>query len=228
MDLLQRTVDSFLQHNTYPISQSILIEDSCDDAVHDHVLSAFGDPFDTIIFNKPKLGQIKSIDAAYEKVETPYVFHCEDDWLFLRPGFIEDSFSVLETDRQMITVWLRDRNVYAAERIGSDKYVTDQGVSYRTVNAEADPDWHGFTFNPGLRRHADYLRIKPFDDVGHEYEINKRYFELGYRAAILDNPATEHIGWRRSVRKVEMGVPQRKSRTWLQKRLGLNKCKKRD
>src|SRR5699024_3320222 len=149
-DLLQRTIDSFVQYNTYPISQSILIDDSCDDSAHEHVLSRLSSIFDTIILNKTKLGQIKSIDAAYKKTETPYVFHCEDDWRFFRSGFMEDSFSVLEEDKHIITVWLRDRNEFDNKRIGLKRFVTNRGVAYRDINAEADPDWHGFTFNPGL------------------------------------------------------------------------------
>lgn len=227
VDLLQRTIESFRRHNTFPISQSILIEDSCDESVYDRISSAFDGIFDTIILNESKLGQIKSIDAAYRQVESPYIFHCEDDWLFFRPGFIEDSFSVLETDTPTLMVWLRDQTEFAAERIGSDKLYTKQGVAYRDIVAEANPNWHGFTFNPGLRRYADYVRIRPFDHVGEEYEINKRYHELGYRAAILENPAVEHIGQLRSIRRQAMEAELPKPRTWLQKRLGLNKRTRR-
>lgn len=224
VDLLQRTIDSFLRHNTYPIVQSILIEDSCDASVHERVLSTLGATFDLILFNESKLGQIKSIDRAYSYVESNYIFHCEDDWYFTRPGFIEDSLSILEQNDDSVTVWLRDRKEFAAGRISSHRHATGQGVAYRDINAEADPDWHGFTFNPGLRRLADYKRIAPFAHIGHEYEINKRYYELGYHAAILEQPATRHTGWQRSVRKQQLGKQLRKPRTWLQKRLGLNKC----
>jgi hypothetical protein len=35
-----------------------------------------------------KVGQIKAIDMVYMWVETPYIFHFEDDWEFLAKGFI--------------------------------------------------------------------------------------------------------------------------------------------
>lgn len=57
---------------------------------------------------KKNLGQIKSIDLAYQEVKTDYIFHCEDDWLFYRSGFIEDSMTILESDQSILTVWLRD------------------------------------------------------------------------------------------------------------------------
>ena len=41
-----------------------------------------------IIYNDVNIGQCKSIDKAYELVDTEYIFHCEDDWEFTSPNFI--------------------------------------------------------------------------------------------------------------------------------------------
>jgi hypothetical protein len=35
-----------------------------------------------------KVGQITSIDIAYSYVDTPYVYHSEDDFVTLKDGFI--------------------------------------------------------------------------------------------------------------------------------------------
>ena len=42
-----------------------------------------------------RIGQMPAIDEAYRQVETEYIFHCEDDWEFTAPGFIERSLAVL-------------------------------------------------------------------------------------------------------------------------------------
>jgi GT2 family glycosyltransferase len=83
-DLLAQTLDSFLRFNRAPIARYALVEDSGDEAVRDVVAEA-GPSFDVLV-NKERLGQLRSIDRAYETVTTPYIFHCEDDWRFLRGG----------------------------------------------------------------------------------------------------------------------------------------------
>ena len=40
-----------------------------------------------LILGKQKK-QVPAIDQAYSLVETEWVFHCEDDWEFTKPGFI--------------------------------------------------------------------------------------------------------------------------------------------
>jgi len=74
-DLLQETIGSFLNTNRYPIAKYILIEDSADEQMKGFIEERYGDSFNSLIFNAPKLGQIRSIDRAYEEVETTYVFH---------------------------------------------------------------------------------------------------------------------------------------------------------
>jgi glycosyl transferase family 2 len=87
-DLLEETLSSFFRQNTALMARYLVIEDSGDDSVW-RVAARF--PFDIeVIVNQPSLGQIASIDRAYGTVTTPYVFHCEDDWRFFRPGFVED------------------------------------------------------------------------------------------------------------------------------------------
>ena len=102
-DLLERTLTSLLSRLTGPLAGIVLIEDSGDPAVHD-VVSRFGGI--EVIVNDPPLGQIKSIDRAYSRVETEWIFHCEDDWEFCRDGFIEESFDILKEFERFSTVKL--------------------------------------------------------------------------------------------------------------------------
>ncbi len=65
--------------------------------------------------------------------------------------------------------------------------------------------WHGFTFNPGLRRLADYAALGSFGRVlarpeKHEGQISQIYHARGYRAVILDRGGyVRHIGWDRRI-----------------------------
>lgn len=218
-DLLRQTLDSFVSHNTYPIAHYILIEDSGDPQMREFLESHYGDLIDHIIFNEPRLGQIRSIDRAYAEVDTPYIFHCEDDYKFFRSGFIEDSLSVLKYDPDAVTIWLR--NLWECNRHKLEEHIrrTDDDVMFRRVLPKVSHGevWDGFTFNPALRRLGDYERIKPFTDVGHELEINHAYRELGFHGVVLEEGAARDIGRGRHV--ADIGEPMhRRVRDYLRHR----------
>ncbi len=106
-DLLRATLASLLPHLEVPPEKIVVVEDSCDGAVED-VVAEFDGAFE-ILVNPSKLGQIASIDRAYHRVETPFIFHCEDDWEFFRSGFITESARLLDAEDTVSMVGLRPR-----------------------------------------------------------------------------------------------------------------------
>lgn len=94
-DLLKRTLETFDLFNTADIREVFITEDSVDEAVR-LAIPGHWRSHCSFLVNRPKLGQLASIDLAYESVNTPYIFHCEDDWAFYRSGFVEGSKVVLE------------------------------------------------------------------------------------------------------------------------------------
>ena len=99
VDLLDPTLESFFKKNSYRLEDLFLVEDSVDLNVYKHVEEKWGKKL-KLFFNKKKKGQIQSIVDTYKKIKTPYIFHCEDDWIYTRSGFIEDSLKILKTDRK--------------------------------------------------------------------------------------------------------------------------------
>ncbi|WP_111978240.1 glycosyltransferase family A protein [Algibacillus agarilyticus] len=205
-DLLEDTIRSFIEYNTYPISQYIIIEDSHNVDKLKKVLNKFPNIEFTHLFNDPQLGQMKSIDRAYSAVTSEYIFHCEDDWEFYQPGFIERSFSVLDTDEKIITVWLREQNDTNEHAIEAEKFTTSDGsLTYQIMQRnhkrrEKSAPWHGFTFNPGLRRLADYKILAPISQYTGELTVSEAYFKLDFKAAILEHGSVKHIGDHRGIR----------------------------
>lgn len=204
-DLLEQTLASFIKYNTYPISQFIIIEDSHNRAKLASTLAKF-DGIDFIMLNNdPQLGQMKSIDRAYSYVTSDYIFHCEEDWEFYRKGFIEESFAILDSDEKIVTVWLRDKtdtNGHSCEpeiyRCKDNPQQTYQ-IMHRN-ELHYDVYWHGFTFNPGLRRIKDYQLIAPLSQYSSEGGTGEEYYKLGFYAAILPQSAVKHIGYHRGIR----------------------------
>ena len=219
-DLLKKTLESFIKQNTYHIKETIIIDDSGVIGCNDEVLK----PFLIIlniksIYNKHNIGQIQSIDKAYSYVTTKYIFHCEEDWEFLQPRFIEKSMRIFQAnpDEKIYTIWLRPHHCTSGHPILYDDHnrgyfkmkpdfsYIDKGVQYT---------WCGFTFNPGLRRTIDCLLFHPYflkcdksvkagkEYVG-EYILNKKYADAGFFAYILDDPKghVNHIGWDQHIKR---------------------------
>lgn len=160
----------------------------------------------TWLHNGSSKGQIYSVDRAYEHVTTPYVFHCEDDWLFMATGYMQESLDLLEKYPDVLQVWLLGIPTWQQRR---DTRVIYQVQSDPRGFSTAKWDWPGyvlpdglgFSFNPGLRRMSDYHRIGSYGrKVGYdpqgcgEQAIAKLYSDMGYRAAILPTTYISHAG----------------------------------
>lgn len=206
-DLLEATLRSFFKYNSYPITQHIIVEDSHNIDKLRVTLARFPEVNFTVLHNQPQLGQMKSIDRAYAEVRCDYIFHCEDDWEFYRPGFIEDSFRVLDGDEKVVTVWLREQDDTNGHPVDAELLHTggERSLSYQLMkvnhrkHAKADL-WHGFTFNPGLRRLSDYRMVAPISAYSGERTLSEAYFERGFRGAIFPKGYVRHIGDHRGIR----------------------------
>jgi hypothetical protein len=195
-DLLKKTLLSFDLYNTAPIRHVLITEDSGSEEVY-HCLPRNWSDNTTIILNKTKLGQLSSIDKAYEQVETHWVFHCEDDWEFYRPGFIEESMALLSYEAGAIQVWLRsinhDLKIHSPYLKLGPRQIFQKIPYYRICSENAD--WQGFSFNPGLRRISDYRIHAPYAQHGSEKRLSKLYSADARFALILENDAVLHTGF---------------------------------
>ena len=210
-DLLALTLRSFFAMNTHPETRMIVVEDGPQDP--DESLKAeFADRPIRWINTGGRTGQLRAADLAYSQVETPYIFHMEDDWEFVRPGFIEKSMSILEAEPMCLQVWIKigrvGRRGHGAEDIDRESH----GVPWRPVIRDRKNFWHGFSFNPGLRRLREYRLLGKFADVVDsqlgkgaigEAQLSEIYGSIGYFSAQLwedDGQAfVVHIGGDRHV-----------------------------
>jgi len=206
---LSQTLVSFFKYNTYPIESFIIIDDSGIPGCIDEALKCIPDNINrTIIYNETNIGQIKSIDKAYSLVNTEYIFHCEDDWEFYEPGFIEISLEILKNNTNIFNVWLREYSNFAVVRNGHSVNPQIYNNQYRLMSVfqERTNIWNGFSFNPGLRRTADCQKLMPYsqyiDSVdcnvgGVEQALSINYYRLGFVSAITlkEKGYVKHIGW---------------------------------
>jgi hypothetical protein len=214
--LLEKTLESFIKYNTYPIVKTIIIDDSGVINCNEEVIKKYKEQLNIIsLYNKTNITQIRSIDKLYSYVRTKYVFHCEEDWEFLQPSFIEKSKEIFDKnpDEKIFTVWLRSHNDTSLHPIIKDNkglgyYLMDPNFSYQFNGKKYT--WCGVTFNPGLRKTMDIYLFHPFiyrcnliEKNGKivpsegEYTINSIYRDCNYKSYILSDPRghVRHIGW---------------------------------
>ncbi len=190
-DLLRPTLESLFEMLDQRPARAIVIEDSGDGRARE--VAAGVNAGVEVVVNATRLGQMASIDKAYAMVTTPFIFHCEDDWRFTRSGFIESSRRLLEELPDISMVGLRDRaNLNPLLRALAD--VDAHGERYFLTDPSAHPEYFSHSFNPGLRRLADYRRIGPYAALGHEADVSYAFKKAGFRMAYLSEPAIRHIG----------------------------------
>ena len=122
-------------------------------------------------------------------------------------GFIEDSLSVLKSDTDAYQVWLRSfyydvQRDYPFHSLG-DRFTTPNKITYHRLLSSKEK-WQGFSFNPGLRRTSDYLKVTDgytsfLDEKNSasivESNISKYMKANNMYAAILQNDAVAHTGY---------------------------------
>ena len=197
--LLEQTLNSFANTNTYPIAECIIIDNSTILDAENIIKKLTKDyPLPVnILINETNIGQVASIDRAYSFINTDYIFHSEDDWLYSGNNYIEQSLDVIDSIPYIINVNLRVR--FDGEK-GGDAPIealqqTSNGNKYHLYELNYLNMWHGFSWNPGLRKMVDYNIIgRSYKNIGQEQHIGQVYKDLGYRAACLENQYAKHIG----------------------------------
>lgn len=205
LDLLDRTIRSFLDLTKWRFYKMIITDDSGDREVYKHIVEHY--PEFECLFPSKKRGQSRAIDEMYSMVKTPYIFHCEDDWDFRgNHKFIGDSMEILEKREDIHQVWLREFKDHDHPVVPKMEFVKSDvppnvKIYYNELVQDYMGFWNGFSWNPGLRRLDDYHRMFPqgYHWYKDEAECAKHAAKFNYKAAQLLDTACHHIGWGRHI-----------------------------
>lgn len=164
LDLLQETLSSFRQFNTG--GQFLLSEDSGDSDIIQNARQLFPDI--PILTGTGRTGLMASIDRLYENIETPFIFHLEDDWQFDGPIEWESAMELLRERPEISNVCVRKlSDIKEKWAVRSDPIEVD-GSHYRVMHKNAHPEFFGWSSNPGLIHKDLYLRYQPFSQYMHD------------------------------------------------------------
>lgn len=193
-DVLAQTLQSITARDLSAVKSIIVIEDSDDPRIAAVVADCLAGVPHLFLQNEQNLGQIASIDRAYGQVDTPYIFHCEDDWVFPTSLFIQESRAVLDAQPDIHAVMLRDwAEAHDAQNRAAK--TTIAAVPVRVADPKDHRRWGSFSFNPGLRRLSDYTAHAPYARIGPERDLSLYYKLRGYRLAYLEAGDVCHIGF---------------------------------
>ena len=118
LDLLEKTLDSFMLINNYEIDEYLMSDDSGNYETSEFLNKKYGEKF-KIISNNLRVGLSKSIDNLFISSKNEYIFHCEDDWLFdSNPNLIADSVSILSERNDIHQVSVRHNYCNPHKSIG--------------------------------------------------------------------------------------------------------------
>ena len=187
-ELLKRTLESFVKFNTYPIKEAVLCEDSGIPNIVDFVTTIV--PFPLLFcYNHERIGQMKTIEKYTKLIQTPYVFHLEDDYEFFDSGFIELSFKIMDSDPKISQVLLEDeQHGYFKVDIGNPlcyKILTDNPLRVEANNG--DGALNIFSWRPSLKRIEIQKLRMPYELWDDEYTIELEINKRGYYAVITKN-----------------------------------------
>ena len=208
LKLLYQSVRSFLDSNTYPFVDFIIINDSGDWKIQKEITETY--PGATIILNTKNEGLFKSIDIGYKHIKTEYFIHFEDDWCCNgKKGFVEQAMAIMESNLLIEEVWFADYNKHPLDKevfnINGFNYKLASENYQKGLNEINDFAWHGFTTACALKKISDYNKVKPYAEIPwkgtiwhREQAIGEKYHDLGYRTAVLLDEYVTNIGYGQS------------------------------
>lgn len=210
LDLLEKTLQSFGSFNGG--GRFVLSEDSTNAEVIAEAQRRY--PTYRVLSGVERLGLMGSIDRIYSVVETPYIFHLEDDWTFDGPIDWNAAIALLETNDKVANVCVRHfEEIRPKYRKHSDRLVCE-GAEFRLMHADAHPEFFGWTSNPGLIRKSLYDAYKPFKRLLHD-QMSREIKANGQTVAYMLPGVAGHIGQGRNVTDPTMPArPKSRLKKW--------------
>lgn len=218
LSLFKQTVNSFLNCCTdlFMIDRWVCVDDNSSEEDRAEAKRLY--PFIEFINKGPnEKGHAESCNRILKLVETPYLFHLEDDWKFVeKRAYLTECLEVLQANEKYGQC-LINRNyteTYKHElTVGGFPRVTESGMKYviqefcNTEESKAEFNrkyqsrpscsyWPHFSLRPGLNRMSMFSEIGAFNPSASHFEMEYayRYVSKGYSTVFLDGMFSLHIG----------------------------------
>jgi hypothetical protein len=195
-ELLRQTLESLNRWCTF--DKVIAINDFRDEATNKAFREVF--PKGELISLSEQLGHHRAVDYMYAKVETPYIFHCEDDWEFDAPFDFNAIKNLMAKNPAISQVCFRKISEFSPEEVDRTKIVEvdTEGMNYLRLDP-VHKQWHGYTFNPHLVSRKLWADIGGFAKFKKERHISRVLRAQGRYVAYMNPGNCSHLGEDQSV-----------------------------
>jgi len=215
-ELFEQTINSFLNcADVDRIDVWLCVDDNSSQEDRKKMYENY--PFFNFYFKKySEKGHPQSMNIIKQMVQTPYIFHLEDDWKFyIKRDYISDCLKVLDHD-QRLGQCLINKNYAETESdidvLGGFPHKTKNNLRYfvheyaptnndlldfykRHGNGKQSAYWPHFSLRPSLLRKEILNEIGDFDEtVSHFEMVYARKYSKKYKSAFLENIHAIHIG----------------------------------
>lgn len=202
-EYITQTINGLKVVTDYPFFEKIIVNDSGDTSYHQFLTNNFSDF--KIVSHNQRRGLASAVQTAWSSYspETEYIFHLEEDFLFLEEPQIDLMISLLKNNPYLIQMALvRSPVSHAEASVGGfvfqhlAAYVQRDGFFEHTKF---------FTLNPSVYPVSttqigwpDLIREPEADFTAKVLSLNEDY-RFGYWGDIYDAPRVFHIGNNRSI-----------------------------
>lgn len=214
-DLLERSIESIQEK--WNFSHVVAVNDFCDPDCDEIFKRKF--PEGILLSDGRKRGHHGAVDWMYQHIQTPYVFHTEDDWIF--PAFVDFELikNFLEQEPKVISYCFRCPADFIDEAALKAAHCHESnGVAYIDLSGTHE-EWYGYSFNPHVIKTETLRGIGAFSQYKKERHISRSLKKLGGFVAYADTRQCEHIGEGMSVANPDAGKQKSALRLWLRKQL---------
>lgn len=194
--LLKETLNSLLYREDF--QQIIAINDFRDQETNDVFKELC--PTGILINLNDQIGHHRAVDLMYSKVSSPYILHCEDDWLFTSDPMLDQSIKLLQANKNIGSVCLRKIEDFNLNEDQKFKTINQQlgDVNFCRLDGTHE-QWHGFTFNPHVTSLSQWEEFGPYSAFKKERHISRKLRSSGTFVAYLQPGSCVHIGMDDSV-----------------------------
>ena len=174
--------------------------------------------FEIILKDKMDKGHPRSMNIILENVNSPYLFHMEDDWKFFeKRRYITECINVLSQDEKYgqclinknYSELFTDNIVGGFHHTCKDgaKYIVhehcENNLQYNEFNKKYNHRsncayWPHFSFRVGITKREVFDTLGGYDESAKHFEMEYayRYVSKGYKTTFLDGVYCAHIGRR--------------------------------
>lgn len=194
LDVLDVTLKSYWDTVDY-VTKMVIVDDSAEPGVFETLVERYGDRCDVICFSRNR-GQWWAMDFMVSYCDSEYIFYLEDDWQLLQTGYIQASKQILEKYRDIGTVDISWRTFEWQGIDSYDKTLVDDAFYYKKPWRISDHHlcWYGWIGSPNLKRRDDLVLLGRVEKWHNEWNIDRKFLALGFKAVFLAGEYARHLG----------------------------------